>query len=114
MRYEILDDEGNVINTIVADLNFVEEQYPGHYREVEEPPVRQVYFSKLEFLNKFSDEELAGVLDAAKINSLIAVWVKKLDLAENINITDERLINGVNALEQLGLLNNGRAAEILN
>ena len=113
MRYEILDDEGNVINTIVADLSFVEQIYPEHYREVEEPPIRQTYFSKLEFLNRFTDEELAGILDAAKINSLIAVWVKKLDLAENVNLIDERIINGVNKLEEFGLLSIGRAAEIL-
>ncbi len=40
MNYEILDEEGNVINTIVADLDFVELHYPGQFRErVEaEPP----------------------------------------------------------------------------
>lgn len=113
MRYEILDNEGNVINTIISSLEFVEEIYPGKYREVEEEPIRQTYFSKLEFLNRFTDEELAGILDASKINSLIAVWVKKLDLAENVNISDERIINGINKLEEFGLLSTGRAAEIL-
>lgn len=33
MNYEILDEEGNVINTIVADLDFVELHYPGQFRE---------------------------------------------------------------------------------
>lgn len=36
MNYEILDEEGNVINTIVADLDFMEEHYPGQFREREE------------------------------------------------------------------------------
>lgn len=35
-RYEILDGE-TVVNTIVADLSFVEAHYPGAYREVPEP-----------------------------------------------------------------------------
>lgn len=35
-RYEILDGEA-VINTIIADLAFVEVHYPGAYREVLEP-----------------------------------------------------------------------------
>lgn len=35
-RYEILDGD-TVINTIIADLAFVEAQYPGAYREVPEP-----------------------------------------------------------------------------
>ncbi len=37
-NYEILDDNGDVINLIIADLEFVEEHYPGHYREVIPPP----------------------------------------------------------------------------
>ena len=37
MKYEILDESGNVVNTIVADLAFVEAAYPGQYREVVEP-----------------------------------------------------------------------------
>lgn len=39
MKYEILDDEGNVINCILADLNFVESQYPGRYRELIEQSI---------------------------------------------------------------------------
>lgn len=34
MIYEILDTNGNVINTIVADQDFVETVYPGQYRQV--------------------------------------------------------------------------------
>jgi hypothetical protein len=33
MIYEILDDNGSVINTIVAELDFVEQVHPGRYRE---------------------------------------------------------------------------------
>lgn len=40
MRYEILDDAGNVINTInVGSVDFMLSQYPnGNYRSVEESP----------------------------------------------------------------------------
>lgn len=37
MRYEILDENGEVINRIVADLDFVETHYPNRYREIPEP-----------------------------------------------------------------------------
>ncbi len=37
MRIEILDDEGNVINVIVASEEFAQEHYPGRWR-VEVPP----------------------------------------------------------------------------
>lgn len=33
MEYEILDAEGNVVNTIIAELDFVEQVHPGRYRE---------------------------------------------------------------------------------
>ena len=39
MIYEILDAQGNVENTIVADEQLMMERYPeGNYREVIEPP----------------------------------------------------------------------------
>lgn len=34
--YEILNDAGAVINTVIADAAFVEAHYPGHYRLVPE------------------------------------------------------------------------------
>ena len=37
--FEILDDEGNVVNTIIAGIDFVKEHHPGHYREQYRPPV---------------------------------------------------------------------------
>lgn len=37
MIYEILNDNGEVVNTIVAELDFVELVYPGKYREVYVP-----------------------------------------------------------------------------
>ena len=39
MKYEILNDDGAVINTIVADQNFVDTHYPERYRLLAEDPV---------------------------------------------------------------------------
>lgn len=39
MKYQIFDDNGLLINTIVANQEFVEAQYPGRYVAVEEPPI---------------------------------------------------------------------------
>jgi hypothetical protein len=36
MRYEILDGDGSVVNTIIADVEFVEAHFPGQYRLVED------------------------------------------------------------------------------
>lgn len=38
MKYKILNDAGEVVNTIVADLAFVNAVYPDRYREAPPPP----------------------------------------------------------------------------
>lgn len=38
MRYAILNAEGDIINTILADEAFVEAHYSGRYQRIEEPP----------------------------------------------------------------------------
>ena len=57
MTYEILDADGNVINTIVADLAFMQANYPnGNYREVPEPvpvPVLTWVITRNAFQNRF-------------------------------------------------------------
>lgn len=37
MRIEILDYDGNVVNTIVADEEFAQRYYPNRWRVVPEP-----------------------------------------------------------------------------
>jgi malate synthase len=39
MKYEILNDSGEVINTIVADQDFVDTHYPERYRVLAEDPI---------------------------------------------------------------------------
>ena len=64
--YEILDDAGTVINTIVADLAFVQEAYPGHYRE-ELPPAPD-----WAEINKQTASELLQATD----------WTATIDIAD--------------------------------
>ena len=70
MRYEILDTEGNVVNTIVADQQFVDDNYPGHYREIPEPPSPELPPEKTE-------EQKIADATAAAIAKLIADGVLK-------------------------------------
>lgn len=66
--YEILNDSGDVINTIIADAAFVEQAYPGHYREVV-PPVPDFSAANKqqasELLQATDWTELPSVSDAA-------------------------------------------------
>ena len=70
MRYEILNDTGEVVNTIIADQSFVNENYPGQCREVAEPLVPELEPVKTD------EEKLADAISAA-VAKLIADGVLK-------------------------------------
>lgn len=76
------------------------------------PAVRVL--SKLDYMNRFADAELAGIYTAAKTVISVEVWLEKFKLASDINLDDPRTIGGLQAMEAAGLLAVGRAAEILS
>lgn len=69
--------------------------------------------SKLAFMERFSDDELAAIYSAAKTDVRVEVWMDKLKLAGEIDLADARTHAGVQTLEALGLIGAGRAAQIL-
>ena len=77
------------------------------------PAVPVTVLSKLGYMNRFTDAELAAIYTAAKSVVQVEVWLEKFKLAEFIDLTDQRTIDGLNSLEAAGLLAAGRAAEIL-
>lgn len=70
MKYEILDEEGNVVNTIIADQQFVDANHPNRYREVPEPPPPPPEPVKTD------EEKLADAISAA-VAKLVADGVLK-------------------------------------
>lgn len=52
-------------------------------------------------------------MTAAKNSIELELWFKRFELAQDIRVDDPQTINGVNALEVLGLIDQGRAIEIL-
>jgi hypothetical protein len=75
--------------------------------------------SKLEFIDLLTDTEYVTILAAAKESVQIEAWIRKMELATpdndgtSIDLDDPRTQGGVQALELIGLLGNGRAEEIL-
>lgn len=69
--------------------------------------------SKLDYLNRFTDSELASIYTAAKTNVVIEIWLEKFRMSSEISLDDPRTIAGINSLEQSGLITASRAAEIL-
>lgn len=72
-----------------------------------------VVISKLQFLDRFTPAELAGILEAAKTNSTVSVIMKRFDAASDITVNDVRTSEGVGALVAYGLVTSARATEIL-
>lgn len=70
MIYEILNDDGEVINTIIADEAFVEKKHHGHYRLVGPEPIVSIPPEKME-------EEKIADATAAAIAKLIADGILK-------------------------------------
>ena len=76
-------------------------------------PVSVRTLTKLQYMNRFTDAELAGIYTAAKSNVAVEIWLEKFKLASEVNLDDSATVAGLQAMEAAGLLAVGRAAEIL-
>lgn len=119
MIYEILNDAGEVINTIIADEAFVEKNYPGHYRLVgpeptpPPPPPPPPIITKLAFRYRLTDAEYVGILTAAKTDVEVAAWVETFNMVSQVNLDDPRTASGLNMMVSKNLLTAEREVEIL-
>jgi len=116
MIYNILDDNGNVINTIIADAAFMEANYPGHYAlvgPVPTPPPPPPIITKIAMLTRLTDAEYVGILTAAKTDVAVEAWKTKFDAAGTINLDDQRTKDGIALLVTKNLLAQARADAIL-
>lgn len=118
MIYEILNDVGEVINTIIASQEFVDAEYPGHYRLVGPepapltPPVLPI-ITKLAFRYRMTDQEYVGILTAAKTDVEVAAWIETFNMVSQVNLDDPRTKSGLDMMVSKGLLTEQRETEIL-
>jgi hypothetical protein len=115
MIYQILDDSGDVLNTIIADEWFVEENYPGHYRLVgpEPQPYVAPVITKVAFRFRLTDQEYVGILSAAKTDIEVAAWLETFNMVSSIDLSNQRTKDGVANLVTKNLLTQARATTIL-
>jgi hypothetical protein len=111
--FEILDDEGNVVNTIIASIEFVEEYYPGHYREQYRPPVYTWVITKVAMISRFTPQEYVGIVSATKTDVEVQAWYDLFQAASKVDLQDERTVAGINALVPKNLITQERADTIL-
>lgn len=113
-RFEVVKD--GLLNVILAeDEAWVAENFP-QYTKLPEPirePIRLTLISKLEFMSRFTDEELEALYAARRASVKIEVWMAKFDASSQIDLDDPRLRSGLLAMQSLGILAHGRADELL-
>ena len=129
MIFEILDAQGNVENTIVADAEFMQANYQsGSYRLAPDVPTQTPEdrrITKLAFRNRFTKAEKAGIEFAALDDptapiaqrqqaAALRADLKDQEQAAFIDLDDQDTRTGVITLEAVGLIAAGRAVEILD
>lgn len=78
------------------------------------PPAPVRVLTKLQYMERFTDAELAAIYTAAKSVVQVEIWLEKFKLATEVNLDDPATGAGLQAMEAAGLLAPGRAAEILS
>jgi hypothetical protein len=113
--YKILDG-GQVVNTIVADEQFMIDNYSEYELVVDEPgpppPPKAPRKTRYEFRSRFTPTEKIAMYDST--DTIIRVFLDDIQSAEYIDLGLQETIDGVNYLESQGLIGAGRAAEILS
>jgi hypothetical protein len=119
MIYEILNDAGEVINTIIADEVFVKKHHSGCYRLVgpepapSPPPPLPPIITKVAFRFRLTDAEYVGILSAAKTDVEVMAWVETFNMVSQINLDDPRTASGLEMMVTKSLLTEERKTEIL-
>jgi hypothetical protein len=68
---------------------------------------------KIDFLKLFTQPERISIVAEAKTNLAIADWEYMLGHSTTISLLDTEILSGIPALEMMGLIGAGRAAQIL-
>lgn len=119
MVYEILNEFGDVVNTIVANESFVKKYHPNRYRLATYDPdarnhINPPVLSKIAMITRFTDDEYASILASARNDIQVEVWLDRFRAANRIELNDVRTITGINMMVDKNLLTRDRGNSILN
>jgi hypothetical protein len=104
MIYEILENN-QVVNTIVADLTFMQSAYPqGNYRELPEPeappaPPEPRHITVGSFFDRFGTHKYPIL---ASTNPLVQALIKDVSVRKFVNLDDPQLPQGLGMIESAG------------
>lgn len=109
MEFDVLDSEGNIINSIIADIGYMEAFYPNRYCMRVDP---NFLISKSGFINRFSVEEWQAISTSTDA-IVVAVFNAIQDVSEQINLKQSFAKNILQVLVNKNLLTTERMNAIL-
>ncbi len=110
---ESLRRAGNRIEAEINALSTIDEVNAVQFAVKPEDSITIARVTRLQFLQRFTDDEMNGFVSAAKTNAALEAYLMKLQNAEGVLLTDPSTIVGVQALEMMQIIGAGRAQEIL-
>lgn len=110
---ESLRRAGNRIEAEINALSTIDEVNAVQFAVKPEDSITVARVTRLQFLQRFTDDEMNGFVTAAKTNAALEAYLMKLQNAEGVLLTDPSTIVGVQALEMMQIIGAGRAQEIL-
>ena len=72
-----------------------------------------ILWTSLEFIEQFTEAEQVAIVTAAQSSAALRLWYDKAMAAAQIVSTDPRLVSGMDALVNAGLITTQRKTEIL-
>lgn len=116
--YEILDENSEIINRIVADQDFVDTHYSGQYRLVEDPPEVEPepspIITVLQLRRLFTFQEKLAVEQAIQNgNAALKVFMDDLSASSYVDLTGPLVTQGLEVLVQSEIITSERKTEIL-
>jgi hypothetical protein len=103
---------GSKVLQTAYTVNFVVE-LPEPELPYVEPVTESRLLTKIAFMDRLTQKELEDIYTMAKQSVTVEVWLERFKLATEIDLDDPRMIAGLQTMEAVGLLSQGRSVEVL-
>ena len=108
-------DAANMIEIAEYDTTLLGKKYENGVFVDGPAVVLPSIITKIALLNRMTDAEFIGIINAAKTDAEVELWKTRFDLATTIDLNDgSKVVAGFPMLVTKGLLTQARSAEILN
>lgn len=106
-------EPGQQVILRAGDMPDLERNYwhPGSMAFIEKNTSRII--TKLAFMRRFTNTERVAIYSAEKNDINVSVWMDMFRLAQEINLDDPDLVQGIQLFELAGIIGQGRSAEVL-